>query len=401
MSEIVESKIRKILDSRGNDTIEVEVFTKYGHGVSAAPSGASRGENEVKEYAEGGIDRSIHIFNSEISKKIAGLESSDQESFDRFLEDLDGTENFSRIGGNVSTALSLANAFASADELGIPLFRYLGGLNSKMPVPLGNVVGGGKHAVNGTTIQEFLVASHSADVFTAIKTNSLVHRKIKEMASREMNTPVGMGDEKAWVLPFDDEKVLSMVAEAADEVSEKTGIAIEKGIDPAASNFFVDGRYRYRNRTLSREEQVDFVEGIVRDRGFTIIEDPFEERDFESFAELTRRVGSRAIIIGDDIYTSNYSKLKEGIEKRASNAILLKPNQIGTLSRLLKTWRLAKDNGIKTVVSHRSGETTDFFIAHLAVAIGADYLKTGTVGGERIAKLNELVRIQEEMGAQR
>ena len=400
MSGIVDSKIRKILDSRGNETVEVEIFTEYGHGISAAPSGASKGANEVKDYPEGGVDQAVKIFRSELSRKIIGLESGEQESFDRFLEDIDGTDNFSSIGGNLAVAISLANAFASSDELGIPIFRYLGGLNSKMTVPLGNVVGGGKHAVNGTTIQEFLIASHSDHVYDAIRTNSLVHKRIKERASKELDIPVGMGDEKAWVLPFDDEKVITMVKEVADEISDKTGLTIENGMDLAASNFYEKGHYIYRNGKLTREEQVDFVEGIVKDRGYTIIEDPFDENDFESFAELTKRVGDRAIIIGDDIYTSSYQRLQEGIKKKSSNAILLKPNQVGTLSRLLKTWRLAKDNGMSVVVSHRSGETTDYFISHLAVAIGADYLKTGTVGGERIAKLNELVRIQEEMGGQ-
>ncbi len=397
MSEIVDSKIRKILDSRGNETVEVEIFTKYGYGMSAAPSGASKGATEVRDYPEGGVDQSVKLFRSEISKKIIGLESSDQESFDRFLEDLDGTDDFSTMGGNLAVALSLANAFASAHELGIPLFRYLGGLNARMTTPLGNVVGGGKHAVNGTTIQEFLIASHADHVYDAIRTNSLVHKRIKERASKELDIPIGMGDEKAWVLPFEDEKVIAMVKEVADEISDKTGLTIENGMDLAASNFYVNGRYEYRNRKLTREEQVDFVEGIVKDRGYTVIEDPFDENDFESFAELTKRVRDKAIIIGDDIYTTNYQRLEEGIKKGASNAILLKPNQVGTLSRLLKTWRLAKDNGMKVVVSHRSGETTDFFISHLAVAIGAEYLKTGTVGGERLAKLNELVRIQENI----
>ena len=398
MSEIVDSKIRKILDSRGNETVEVEIYTKYGFGISAAPSGASKGATEVTDYPEGGIDKSVNLFTSDISKKIVGLESSDQEGFDLFLEDIDGTENFAKIGGNLAVAMSLANAFASADELGIPLFRYLGGLNARMTTPLGNVVGGGKHAVNGTTIQEFLIASHADRAFDAIKTNAIVHKRVKERASKELDIPIGMGDEKAWVLPFDDDKVIELVREVAEEVSDKTGFRIENGMDLAASSFYENGHYVYKDKKLSRTEQVDFVEEIVKDKGYSVIEDPFDENDFDSFAELTKRVGNKAIIIGDDLYTTNYQRLEMGISKRASNAILLKPNQVGTLSRLLKTWRLAKDHGMSSVVSHRSGETTDYFIAHLAVAIGADYIKTGTVGGERLAKLNELVRIQEEMG---
>jgi len=401
MSEIIDARARKILDSRGNETVEVEIFTEYGMGQASAPSGASKGKTEVLDFPQGGVDSSLRSFKTKISAKLIGMDPLDQAGIDSLLEKIDGTPNFSEIGGNLATAISMAVAKASADELGIPLFRYLGGVNYRIPVPLGNVVGGGKHAVNGTTIQEFLVATHSDDIFTSIKTNAQVHKRIKEIAAKELDIPIGMGDEKAWVLPFDDEKVLSLIGEVVDEVSSKTGLEIEKGIDLAASNFYSNGSYIYKNGKLSREEQVDFVEGIVKDRGFTIIEDPFDEEDFDSFAELTKRVGDRALIVGDDIYTSSASRLEKGIEKGASNAILLKPNQVGTISRLLATFRLARENGMAVVVSHRSGETTDAFIAHLAVALGAEYIKTGTVGGERIAKLNELVRIQEEMGVTR
>jgi len=401
MSEIIDARARKILDSRGNETVEVEIFTEYGMGQASAPSGASKGKTEVLDFPQGGVDSSLRSFKTKISAKLIGMDSLDQAGIDSLLEKIDGTPNFSEIGGNLATAISMAVAKASADELGIPLFRYLGGVNYRIPVPLGNVVGGGKHAVNGTTIQEFLVATHSDDIFTSIKTNAQVHKRIKEIAAKELDIPIGMGDEKAWVLPFDDEKVLSLIGEVVDEVSSKTGLEIEKGIDLAASNFYSNGSYIYKNGKLSREEQIDFVEGIVKDRGFTIIEDPFDEEDFDSFAELTKRVGDRALIVGDDIYTSSASRLEKGIEKGASNAILLKPNQVGTISRLLATFHLARENGMAVVVSHRSGETTDAFIAHLAVALGAEYIKTGTVGGERIAKLNELVRIQEEMGVTR
>ncbi|MEM0141652.1 MAG: enolase [Thermoplasmatales archaeon] len=401
MSEIQDARIRKVLDSRGNETIEVEIITQWGFGQASAPSGASKGKTEVMDFPKGGPDQSIKAFESRVSPKLIGMDASDQGEIDSFLEEIDGTQDFSNIGGNLATIISIASAKASADELGIPLFKYLGGLHFKMPVPLGNVVGGGKHAVNGTTIQEFLVATHSDDVFTAVATNAKVHKRIKEVASKELDVPVGMGDEKAWILPFPDEKVIEIIEETADEVSSQTNLEIEKGMDFAASNFFSDSFYKYRDRKLTKEEQVDFVEGVVRDHKFTIIEDPFDEDDFDSFAELTRRIGDRATVIGDDIYTSNVSRLRIGIEKGSSNAILLKPNQVGTLTRLLETYNLAKSNGMEIVVSHRSGETTDPFIAHLAVALGADYIKTGTVGGERIAKLNELVRIQEEIGVRR
>ncbi len=398
MSEIVDGKIRKILDSRGNETLECEIYTKYGKGVAAAPSGASKGATEVKDYPEGGIDVSIKLFNNLVLERIKGHESEDQYSLDKLLEEIDGTENFSKIGGNLAVVISMANAQAAADESGISLFKYLGGLNYKMPVPLGNVVGGGEHAVGGTTIQEFLVATHADNIYDAIRTNAIIHKKIKEKASREMNSPLGMGDEKAWVLPFSDERVIELITEVVDEVSHNNGLEIEKGMDLAASSFYKNGLYNYKDRKLTTPEQTDFVEKIVKDYGFTIIEDPFDQHDFDGYAELTRRVGGKAYIVGDDLYTTNYDRLLEGLEKGATNAILLKPNQVGTISRLLKTWRLAKDNAMGTVVSHRSGETNDFFIAHLAVALGSDYIKTGTVGGERIAKLNELVRIQEEIG---
>ncbi len=398
MSEIMDGNIRKILDSRGNETVEVEIFTKYGYGRASAPSGASKGENEVKDYPVGGINESIKLFKQELLSKLIGFDAFDQRGLDSLLEDLDGTESFSRIGGNLAVAISMATAKASADELGIPLFRYLGGMNFSIPSPLGNIIGGGAHAVNGTTIQEFLVSTHSTDVYEAILTNSKIHKAVKEKLSKTLNIPLGMGDEKAWVVPLKDEEVFELLKGIVDNFKDTTGLQIDLGIDMAASSFYKNGKYYYKDSALTKDEQINYVVSLVKDYGLKYVEDPMNQEDFDGYATITKEVGDRAFIVGDDLYTTNVSLLKKGLDKMATNAILLKPNQVGTISRLIDTWKLAKESGMGTVVSHRSGETNDEFIAHLAVALSTDYIKTGTVGGERIAKLNELVRIQGEIG---
>jgi Enolase len=398
MSEIVNADIRKILDSRGNETVEVDIYTKYGFGRASAPSGASKGENEVKDYPQGVINESLRIFKQEVAPKIIGFDASDQINFDALLEEIDGTGNFSRIGGNLAVAISIAAAKASSDEFGIPLYRYLGGLNYAIPAPLGNVIGGGVHAVNGTTIQEFLISTHSKDVYEAILTNAKIHKTIKDKLSKNLNTPLGMGDEKAWVVPLKDDEVFELLSGVVQQFRDLTGLEIDFGIDLAASNFYKNGKYHYKDKTLTREEQIDFVISLIKEYGLKYVEDPMEENDFEGYAAITKEVGDMAYIVGDDIYTTNKDLLQKGLSLLSTNAILLKPNQVGTVSRLIRTWKLAKENGLGTIVSHRSGETNDEFIAHLAVGLSTDYIKTGTVGGERIAKLNELVRIQGEIG---
>jgi enolase len=261
---------------------------------------------------------------------------------------------------------------------------------------MGNVLGGGAHAVGGTDIQEFLVTSFDDDVSRAIDANTAVHRAVgAALRERFPDTALGKGDEGAWVAPLENVAALELVVEAAQSVADENGVDIRPGLDLAASEFYRDGEYHYRDRSLTPEEQVDFVVSLIEDYNLHSVEDPLDQEDFESWAALTARTD--ALVIGDDLYVTNVARLAKGIELEATNAILIKPNQIGTLTDTIATVALAREAGLATVISHRSGETTDTAIAHLGVAFGCHAIKTGAVGGERIAKLNELVRIAGEL----
>ncbi len=366
---------------------------------AAAPSGASTGVHEARAFPEGGVDEAIRIFRAEVSPRLQGLDLSDQAGVDRLLRELDGTPRFARIGGNVAVAVSLANAKGAAALVGQPLFRYLGGSGAKvMPFPFGNVIGGGRHAVGGTTIQEYLVVSQGPSIVANIFANARVHALLRnELAKKSPNEPLGRGDEGAWIARLDDEAALALLADACRTVESEAGFPIRPGLDLAASEFFRGGRYRYRERALTPDRQLEFLERIVEAYGVYSLEDPLDQEDFEGFARLTKSIGSHCKIIGDDLFVTSVERLRRGIEMRAGNAILIKPNQIGTLSDTRAAVDLARKAGFATVVSHRSGETTDDAIAHLAVAFGSLGIKTGTVGGERTAKLNELIRIEEDI----
>ncbi len=396
--EIVHSSVRKVLDSRGNVTVEAEVYLPNSAGRCSAPAGASTGKTEVAAFPKGGPDKSLEFFEKQVKDEIEGVDAMDQIAFDKLLMEIDGTPDFSAMGGNLATALSIANAKAVANQVGIPLYMYVGGgLNRKMPRPIGNVLGGGKHSRNGTTMQEFLVCTDSGNTFTNIVTNSAVHKRIGDMLSdRFKDQSIGVGDERAWTAPLEDIEALEIVRAAAREVSSSTKLRIDVGIDLAASSFYNKGKYEYRDGKKTKDQQIDFVKELSKDFGVYFLEDPMDETDFEGFAEVTKAIGSRSLIVGDDLYTTNPERVRKGIEMKSSNAVLIKVNQIGTLSRTKETVTLAEEAGWKTVVSHRSGETTDDFIAHVAVGFRSLLIKTGTVGGERIAKLNELVRIEEE-----
>ncbi len=398
MAAIERVAIRKILDSRGNATVEVDLFAG-GRFRVGAPSGASTGAHEAQAFPKGGADEAIRTFSRDVAPRMRGRDVSDQEGLDRLLRDLDGTPNFARIGGNVAVAVSLANAKAAAHAAGIPLYRFLGGPSArKMPFPFGNVIGGGRHAVGGTTIQEYLVVSQGPTVAGNVFANARVHRLIKESLSKKHpGDPLGRGDEGAWVAKLDDEEALALLADSCRAVAKEVGFPVRPGMDLAASEFFQDGTYRYKTRALSPGEQVDFLARLAKDYGVYSFEDPLDEEDFDGFAELTKAIGTRCVLIGDDIYCTNAERLREGIARGSGNAILIKPNQIGTLTETRATVETARRAGWATVVSHRSGETTDDTIAHLAVAFGSLGIKTGTVGGERTAKLNELIRIEEEL----
>ncbi len=396
---------RKILDSRGNWTIEVDVATKGGFGRCAAPSGASTGKFEVVSFPDSSVDKALLEIEETIAPRLIGMDSKEQEAVDSLLKELDGTENFSRIGGNTAVAISLANAKAAASSYGIPLYRHLGGNSpTEMPFPLGNVIGGGAHASNAPDIQEFLVISVGAkNVSEAVAINSKVHKKTKETILRKGKAALGKGDEGAWAPALKDEEALELLFKVCESISDETGIKVRLGMDVAASVLWDSGKkkyvYRGEKRKRSRESQIEHVQNLIERYELYYVEDPVEENDFEGFAELTK--SAKCLICGDDLYATNVKRIEEGIKKRASNAVLIKPNQCGTLTDTLKAVNTAKKHNLTPVFSHRSGETTDETIAHLAVALGCPIIKTGVVGGERIAKLNELIRISEELAESR
>ncbi|WMT51932.1 MAG: enolase [Ferroplasma sp.] len=396
--EIVDSKITKIFDSRGNPTIEATIFLNYASGTASAPAGASTGKTEVKAYPENDIDKSVDFYNKHIKNSLNGFNAINQEGFDTLLHELDGTDDFSAMGGNLATALSMANAKAVANYLEIPLYRYVGGLNPAIPRPMGNIIGGGKHSKNGTTIQEFLVSSQGKTFYDSVFYNIMVHRRVGEKLSEKLKgQSVGLGDEKAWTADVSDEEAIEIMKAAAGEISSENKVKIYLGVDFAADSFHENGKYHYKKSIKTRDEQIDYAISLNRDHGFYYIEDPLYDSDFEGFAEITKSIGKNALIVGDDLYTTNASRIQKGIEMKSTNAVLIKVNQIGTLSDTVTSVKLATKNAMDTVVSHRSGETTDDFIASLAVAFNSRFIKTGTIGGERLAKLNEVIRLEEDL----
>ncbi|MFC6785686.1 phosphopyruvate hydratase [Halobaculum halobium] len=401
MTLIESVSLRRVLDSRGNPTVEADVLTQSGgFGRAAAPSGASTGEYEAielpakeaiamaREHAVPRLERSVHAGN--------------QRDVDAALHAADGTDDFSEIGANSAVAISMAASKAGADVLGAPLFQHLGGTfrdaDRSFPVPLGNVVGGGEHAAEATHIQEFLAAPVGApSVAEAVFANADVHAEVAEILA-DRGVAAAKGDEGAWAPAVSDAEAFEIVDEATSRVEEALGFEIKFGLDVAASELYdADaGVYRYGDAERTSAEQVEYMAELVDDYDLAYVEDPLDEDDYDGFAELTDRVGDRTLICGDDLFVTNVERLSRGIDEGAANSILIKPNQIGTLSDAFDAVELAQRNGLDAVVSHRSGETEDTTIAHLAVATDASFIKTGTVGGERTAKLNELIRIAEE-----
>ncbi|MFC5280124.1 phosphopyruvate hydratase [Halorubrum rubrum] len=398
MTRITNVSLRRILDSRGNPTVEADVLTESGgFGRAAAPSGASTGEYEAIELP---AEESIAKARERAVPRLEGLFAGDQRSVDAALRAADGTDDFSAIGANSAVAISMATAKAGADVLGAPLYQHLGGAfrGDNFPVPLGNVVGGGEHAKEATHIQEFLAAPVGApSVSEAVFANAAVHAAVADVLD-ERGVPAAKGDEGAWAPPISDAEAFEVVAEAVETVEAEVGFEIRFGLDMAAAELYDDegDAYVYGEETKSTDEQIEYVAGLVEEYDLAYVEDPLDENDYEAFAELTERVGDRTLICGDDLFVTNVDRLREGIDVGAGNSILIKPNQIGTLSDAFDAVELATRNGMESVISHRSGETEDTTIAHLAVATDAAYIKTGTVGGERTAKLNELIRIADD-----
>ncbi|MDO5844494.1 MAG: phosphopyruvate hydratase [Methanocorpusculum sp.] len=397
MTEISDIYLRTILDSRGNPTVEAEITTvSGGFGRACAPSGASTGIYEAKVRP---CDEAVAEAFENVIPKLIELDAADQRGFDEALHEIDGTHDLSGIGANVAVALSLANAKAAASAMNVELFQYLGGAFIKdTPLPLGNVIGGGAHAVNATDIQEFLIVPTGAsNASEAVFTNALVHKTIKEILKSRSNG-CGKGDEGAWAPHIADLEAFEIVNEAVGKVYDNTGIEVRMGLDVAASELWnaEEQRYIYKNAKLTTEEQIAYIGDLVDKYNLIYVEDPIQEEDFDGFAQMTEAVSDRdTLICGDDLFVTNVERLTEGITKGACNCVLIKPNQIGTLTDTYDTISLAHDYGYECVMSHRSGETTDNTIAHLATAFGCCFMKSGVVGGERIAKLNELIRIEE------
>ena len=401
MSTVIEDVIaRKIFNSRGEETIEVDIITAGGFGRASAPSGASRGKAEATPYPKGGIEEAIRKVEQVIAPEIIGLNADSQEEIDSLLHSLDGTENFSNIGGNTAFAVSLAVADAAANTYGLPLFQYLGGFYAKvLPYPLGNVLSGGKHtAGKGPEIQEFLSLPLGAPSFLeAQRANATVHEKIRRLLEKKDKTFTGgKSDEGAWTCALSNDKALEIVYEACEETSKELGFECRVGLDVAASTFWNarKKRYVYRDRALDSNEQLEYILELIKNYKLAYVEDPFREEDFEKFAELTKKA-KNCLICGDDLFVTNLKRLQKGIKLGAANTIIIKVNQIGTLTDAWETIRAAKAAGYTPVISHRSGDTVDSHIAHLAVGLGCPIIKTGVVEGARIAKLNELIRIEE------
>ena len=406
MSSIIEDLMaRKIFNNRGEETIEVDVLTASGFGRAAAPAGKSRGKAEVVNYPQGGVEQAIKRVDDLITPELAGLNADFQEEIDSTLHEIDGTSNFKNIGGNTAFAISLANAEAAANSHSLLLFQFLGGnAANTIPFPLGNCISGGEHTRGkAPDIQEYLALPHGAESFLEAQTaNTQIHKKIgASLNKKSSNFNGGKSDEGAWIANIDTLDAFEVMAKACEEIGNELDFECGFGIDVAASSFWKpkDEKYIYENESKKRDtaEQLEFMLDLIENYHLTYVEDPFHENDFDSFAELTRKA-KNCLICGDDLFTTNTERLNNGIKINAGNAIIIKVNQIGTLTDATETVETAQRHGYDTVVSHRSGDTCDWHIAHLAVAYKCPLIKTGVVEGARIAKLNELIRIEHLLG---
>jgi len=409
MLEIIRIKGREILDSRGNPTIEVEVELANGvTGSAIVPSGASTGVHEALELRDGdkkrysgkGVMKAVENVEK-IAAEILGMNALDQRLIDMTMIDLDGTENKSELGANAMLGVSMAVARAAAESLGLPLFRYIGGLRADtIPVPMSNIINGGSHADNTVDLQEFMIMPVGAETFReGIRMNAEVFHTLKKIL-KDKGLSTGVGDEGGFAPNLkSNEEALEVIVEAINKAGYKPGVDIVIALDPAASEFFENGKYVFKKSTgekLSSEQMVDFWEKLVNKYPIYSIEDGMAEDDWEGWKIMTERLGDKIQIVGDDLFVTNVERLGEGIEKGVANSILIKLNQIGTLTETLDTIEVAHRAGYTTVISHRSGESEDTFIADLAVAVNAGQIKTGSIcRSERIAKYNQLLRIEE------
>jgi len=407
MTAISRTHARQILDSRGNPTVEVDVTLESGAtGRAAVPSGASTGVHEALELRDGdsewggkGVAKAVANANGEIADAVRGLDAADQRSLDERLVELDGTENKGRLGANAILGVSLAVAKAAAADAGVSLFRHLGGEGaSTLPVPMLNVINGGAHAQNSIDLQEFMVVPAGAKTFAeAVRVGAEVFHALKALL-HERGFATAVGDEGGFAPDLgSSEEAIEAVLEAAERAGHRDRVAI--ALDPAATELYEDGRYRFEGRDESGDGMVEHLARLVERYPIVSIEDGLAEDDWASWRALTEVAGSSVQLVGDDIFVTNRERLRRGIMENVGNAILIKVNQIGTLTETLDTMTMAREAGYACVMSHRSGETEDTTIADLAVATGCGQIKTGAPSrSDRVAKYNQLLRIEEELG---
>ncbi|MDX6455288.1 MAG: enolase [Gaiellaceae bacterium] len=408
MTRIADVQARQILDSRGNPTVEVDVRLESGAvGRSAVPSGASTGVHEAVELRDGGaaysgkgVTQAVANVRGEIRDAVLGMEATEQDALDGRLIELDGTPNKGRLGANAILGVSLATAKAAAADAGRPLFRYVGGDDAvTLPVPMLNVINGGVHAANSIDLQEFMVVPVGADSFAeALRIGAEVYHALKKVLD-ERGLATGVGDEGGFAPDLESsEAAIEAILEAAERAGHRERVAI--ALDPATSEVFSDGRYRFEGRDLASDELPGFWRGIVDSYPVVSIEDGCAEDDWDAWAALTQELGDRVQLVGDDLFVTNPERLQQGIERGVANSILVKVNQIGTLTETIAAVRLAQRSRYTAVMSHRSGETQDATIADLAVALGTGQIKTGAPArSDRVAKYNQLLRIEELLGA--
>ena len=404
MTTVRTASARAIYDSRGRPTVEIRLESAHGFvGVAGAPSGASTGTHEVVAFPAGGVPAALEEFRSRVAPALIEAPLGDQAGFDARLHAVDGTPNFSRIGGNTATAASIAFARATAASLGRELWEVLrrpGVDGRRYPAIVGNCLNGGRHAIGGPEIQEFHAFAPEVHPEDSVRVALAVHEAIgRALHERFPKHALGRGDEGGWVAPVGNLDALEILVAACERASGALGLEVHPGLDLAASEFYREGRYRYREQTLDAEGQLGFLTKLVERYDLRYLEDPFDQEDFGSFAALTRAVGSKCLVVGDDLYATSLERLRRGVAERSSNAVLIKVNQVGTLTDAIATVDLARSSGLETVTSHRSGDLPDGWLAHVAVATEARGLKCGLLGGERVAKLNELLRLGRSRGA--
>lgn len=409
MPEITHVFAREILDSRGNPTVEAEVVLEdSSHGAAGVPSGASTGIHEAHELRDGGdryqgkgVLEAVKHINEEIADRVAGMEAEDQRLIDTAMAELDGTENKSRLGANAILGVSIAVAKAAAEAAGLPLYRYIGGPNAHLlPVPMMNIVNGGAHADSGVDVQEFMIAPIGAPTFAeALRTGAEVYHALKKVI-KDKGLSTGLGDEGGFAPSVGSTReALDLIVEAIKAAGYVPGEDVALALDVASSEFYSDGVYHFEGGKHSAEELTEVYAQLIEEYPIVSIEDPLQEDDWDGYVALTKRIGDKVQIVGDDFFVTNPQRLRTGIERGAANALLVKVNQIGTLSETFDAVDLAHRSGYRTMMSHRSGETEDTTIADLAVALGCGQIKTGAPArSERVAKYNQLLRIEQDLG---